>query len=73
MQIIFKIHNFLKNSNILQFLYSETTQSEKFFDEKKTIRNAKIAKQSHACKGYVSSSEVKIRNSFNPELQFKRY
>ena len=31
----------------------------------------KIAKQSHACKGYGSTHSVEILNYFNPELQLK--
>ena len=34
------------------------------------MKNAKI-KQAHACKGYVSSFNVEILSSFNPELQLK--
>ena len=30
-----------------------------------------IIKQSHAYKGYTSTNNVEILNSFNPELQFK--
>ena len=30
-----------------------------------------IIKQSHAYKGYASTNNVEILNSFNPELQFK--
>ena len=35
---------------------------------KKTI---KITKQKHAFKGYASTDDVKILNSFNPELRLK--
>ena len=33
--------------------------------------NVKIRKQAHAFKGFGSSYNVEILNSFNPELQFK--
>ena len=52
-------------------LYSETKKSEKFFDEKKIIKNAKIMTQSIAYKGYVSTYNFEILNSFNYELQLK--
>ena len=48
-------------------LYSETKKSEKFLNEK----NVKITKRVHAFKGFVSSYNVEILNSFNPELQLK--
>ena len=47
-------------------LYSEATKREHFLDKK----NTKIAKRSHAHKGYGSSFKADILNSFNPELQF---
>ena len=34
-------------------------------------KNIKIAKQEHAFRGYASTYNVKILNSFNPELQLK--
>ena len=34
-------------------------------------KNVKIIKQAHALKGYASSDNVEILNSFNPELQLK--
>ena len=34
-------------------------------------KNVKITKQAHAFKGYASSYNVEILNSFDPELQFK--
>ena len=40
---------------------------ENFLDEK----NVKITKQTQAFRGYVSSFNVEILNSFNPELQVK--
>ena len=49
-------------------LHSNTTKREVFFDGKKTV---KIAKRSHAFKGYASSYNVIILSSFNPELQLK--
>ena len=42
-----------------------------FFDEAKTIKNAKIMKRSHAYKGCASTYNVKLLNSLNPELQLK--
>ena len=47
-------------------LYSEATKREHFLDKKK--KYAKIAKRSHAHKGYASSYNVDILNSFNLEL-----
>ena len=40
---------------------------QNFLDEK----NAKITKPSHSYKGYASSYNVDILDSFNPELQLK--
>ena len=40
----------------------------KFFKRKK---NVNITKRKHALKGFSSSYNVEILNSFNPELQFK--
>ena len=57
--------------NSMSPLYSETKKSEKFFDEKKIIKNAKIMMQSIAYKGYVSTYNFEILNSFNYELQPK--
>ena len=34
-------------------------------------KNVKIIKRAHALKGYASSDNVEILNSFNPELQLK--
>ena len=42
-------------------------KSEDFLNEK----NVKIIKLAHAFKGYASSYNVEILNSFNPELQLK--
>ena len=41
-------------------LYSGTTKCENFFDKKKTIKNVKIIKLSHAYKGYASTCNVDI-------------
>ena len=46
-------------------LYSDK-KSENFLNEK----NIKITEQKHAFIGYVSTYNVEILNSFNPELQF---
>ena len=35
-------------------------------------KNIKITKQEHAFKGFASTYNVEILNSFNPELQLKR-
>ena len=43
------------------------TQNVKLF----LIKNVEIAKQSHACKGYVNTYNVGILNYFNPEVQLK--
>ena len=48
-------------------LYSDT-KKVKIFRRKKNVR---ITQPAHAFKGYVSSYNVKILNSFNPELQLK--
>ena len=40
-----------------------------FFSERKTIKNAKkTTKRSHAYKGYASTHNIEILNSFNPEV-----
>ena len=41
---------------------------KKFLIKKKTL---KITKQLHTFKGYASSYNAEILNSFNPELQLK--
>ena len=46
-------------------LYSDTKKCENILNKKKV----KITKQAHAFKGYASSNDVEILNSFNPELQ----
>ena len=55
------------NKNSVNPLYSETKKTENFLNK----NNVKITKRSHAFKGYASSYNVKILNSFNPELQLK--
>ena len=40
-----------------------------FFDEKKTIKNVKIPRRSHANNGHACNYD--IFNSFNPKLQLK--
>ena len=52
-------------------LYSEIMKSEKRFDKKKTIKNAKITKWCHGYRVYVSTYSAEILNSFNPDLQLK--
>ena len=54
-----------KNSN--HPLYCETNESENFLNKK----NVKMTKWSHADRGYASTYNVGILNSFNPELQLK--
>ena len=46
-------------------LYSDTKKRGNFLNEK----NIKITKRKHNFKGYSSTYNVKILNSFNPELQ----
>ena len=46
-------------------LYSDTKKSENFLNQK----NIKIKKREHAFKDYASTYNVKILNSFNPEMQ----
>ena len=58
------------NSSTSPF-YSETKKKEKIFDEKHNTKNSKITKQSHAYKGYKSTCNIDLLNSFNPELQLK--
>ena len=48
-------------------LYSDTKKSENLLNEK----NVKIKKQERAFKGYASTYDVEILNSFNAELQLK--
>ena len=36
-------------------------------------KNIKITKREHAFKGYASTYNVEILNSFNPELQLKNF
>ena len=48
-------------------LYSNTKKCENFLKEK----NVKITKREHAFKGYASTYNVEILNSFEPELQRK--
>ena len=80
MEHVWSIDKLLKNVLVLKSgtsknpttaLYSKTTKPENFFDEKKTIKNVKIAKQSHAFKGYTTTCNVDILKSFNPELQLE--
>ena len=52
-------------------LYSDTTNHEHIFGERKTMKYIKITTKSHAYKGYASSYNVEILNSFNPEIQLK--
>ena len=47
--------------------YSDTKKGKKFLNEK----NIKITKWAHAFKGFASSYNVEILNSFNPELKLK--
>ena len=42
-------------------------KSKNFLNKK----NLKITKRAHACKGFASSYNVEILNSFNHELQLK--
>ena len=46
-------------------MYRESTKYGSFLSKK----NAKITKRSHSYKGYPSSHNIDILNSFNPELQ----
>ena len=52
--------------NLTTFLYSDAKKSENPFDEKTTIRNAKIKKRSQTYK-----HNVNILNFFNTKLQVK--
>ena len=49
-------------------LYHETTKDENSLDKTKAINYSKIAKMSHAYKGYARTNEVDISSSFNPKL-----
>ena len=46
---------------------SDTKKGKNFLNEK----NIKITKWAHAFKGFASSYNVEILNSFNPELKLK--
>ena len=46
-------------------------RTEIFFDETKTVKKAKIMKESHAYRGHASTYNVEISNSFNDKLQIK--
>lgn len=59
------------NKSSKNYLYSQTTKPENIFDETNTVKKAKIAKQTHTCKGSVSLYNVEILNSFNSKLQLK--
>ena len=48
-------------------IVNQKKKSEHFWNEK----FVKITKRSRAFKGYASSYNVEILNSFNPELQLK--
>ena len=48
-------------------MYSDTKKSENFLKDK----NVKITKRAHAFKGYASSYNVEVLNSFNLELELK--
>ena len=48
-------------------LYSQTQKIENFLNKK----NIKITKREHAFKGYASTYNVEILNSFNPKLQLR--
>ena len=48
-------------------LYIDTKKGENVLNKK----NIKITKRAHAFKGYVSSYNIQILNSFNPEIQLK--
>ena len=50
---------------VLIALYKVIQRSENLLNEK----NVKIAKREHAFKGYASTYNNGILNSFNPELQ----
>ena len=50
---------------VLIALYKVIQKSENLLNEK----NVKIAKREHAFKGYASTYNNGILNSFNPELQ----
>ena len=54
---------------VFQLVFNSSLYEKKTFEPK----NVKIAKRTHAFKGYASSYNVKISNSFNTELQLKRY
>ena len=49
-------------------LYHETSKDEHSLDKMKAINYSKIAKRSHAYKGYARTNEVDILSSFNPKL-----
>ena len=72
---VLSIDKVLKNDNVSHLgmgnnpatsLYSYNTKSEHFFDKKENIKISKITKRSYAYKGYASTFNVDIINSFNP-------
>lgn len=52
-------------------LKNERTKTDFWGDETKTIKNAKKMELSHAYRGYASTCNVEILNSFNLELLVK--
>ena len=58
-------------TKILLIFYIVKLQKWIFFDETKTINNAKMTKQSHAYRGWPSTHNVETLKSFNLELQLK--
>ena len=81
MNYIWSIGRLLKNANIsgtnknpTATLRSENTNTRFFLQKKKKdLKNAKITKQSDVYKGYVSTNNVEILNSLNPEVRFKDF
>ena len=76
MKNYYSIDRRLKNVTVLQVgpgknpitpLCSETKKSEHFLNKK----NIKLTKREHTSKGFPNTYNVKILNSFNPELQLK--
>ena len=66
-----KTQSYLKNTDISRTAwinpYIVIQKSENLLNEK----NVKITKQTHASKGFASSYNLEILNSFNPEQQLK--
>ena len=65
------IDKLLRNDNASQLRLGRNPTTPVYSYIKNCVKNVKIAKQSHAYKGYVSTYNVDMLSSFNLELQLK--